>query len=338
MASASVADDGTLLIATESDAAGSFELIALNRSGQGAKPVGTPAAEISSPAVSQDSRHVAMLRSVGGQRHVWVQETAGSAGVRLTFDDVDYGHPKWLPSGDRLLYSERGQSTSGAQVFAVAADGSGKRQPLTAAHRAEVSPDGRDIVYLIDDHGAGRLRYRKLELGGAAATASTPRPELRVFKTDPEPDVRDFTLSPDGRLLAYVDYKAGRADLLVTRYPTGEGKWQVVANGGRALYGSDDALRWVRGTNELFFPASGSDPDGGRLMAATVHDDARAVTIGQPAALFELDADAFAGGFDVTPDGKTFFIRRRPAGQPKIIGRRFVLVQNWPAEFTGTRR
>lgn len=89
----------------------------------------------------------------------------------------------------------------------------------------------------------------------------------------------------------------------------------------------------ARGTNELFFTVSASDPEGGRMMAAMVRADAGGVTIGQPAVLFEMDADALAGGFDVTPDGQTFFLRRRAAAQHKNTGPRFTLIQNWLAEF-----
>ena len=119
----------------------------------------------------------------------------------------------------------------------------------------------------------------------------------------------------------------------MTRYPTGEGRWQVVANGGRALWSSDDALRWAKGTNELFFLVSGSDPEGGRMMAATVRSDGAAVTVGQPVALFDVSPDARIGGFDVASDGKTFFMRRRAGTEKKSAGPRLVLIQNWLAEF-----
>jgi hypothetical protein len=328
---ASVASDVTLMMFTGSDAVESYELIALNRGGQDAKVVGAAASGIAWPAISPDGRRVATSRKDGGREQVWVQDTSGASGIRLTFEDLDYAHPKWFPSGDRLLYNEHASSIVGGQLVSVAADGSGKRQPLVTAHQAAVSPDGRDLVYPIDERGAGRLRYAKLEPGGGVGTS----PGQRVFNTDPEPDVRSFALSPDGRLLAYVDNKPGRADLLVTRYPTGEGRWQVVANGGRALWGSDDGLRWAKGTNELFFTVSGSDPEGGRLMAATVRADGASVTVGQPTALFEMAADALVGGFDVSPDGKTFFMRRLAAAQPKSAGRRVVLIQNWTTEFGG---
>ena len=323
--SASVANDGTLMVHTGSDAAVPFELVALDRHGQGARVLVAAAAEIASPAVSPDGRRVAIVMNAGGQRQVWVQDTASATGTRLTFEDEAYAHPAWFPTGNRLIYSGHAMLISGTQVFAVAGDGSGTPQRLVLAHRAEVSPDSHHIVYSVDERGANHLRYGQLDADVGAGQ--------RVFKGDAEPDVRDFALSPDGGLLAYVDYRSGRGDLLLTRYPTAEGRWQVFANGGRPLWGSDDSLRWARLSHELFFIVANGAPEGGRMMAVTVRADAGAVTVGQPAALFDVDADALVGGFDVSPDGKTFYLRRRAASQPKKTGPRFTLIQNWMAEF-----
>ena len=158
-------------------------------------------------------------------------------------------------------------------------------------------------------------------------------PGRRVFTVDPEPDVRDFAVSPDGRLLAYVDYKAGQADLLLTKFPGAEGRWQVVANGGRALWATDGSLRWARGTGELFFALSNmADPSRAQIMSAKVVAD-RAITISRPVPLFEAAFDDVAPGFDIAPDGKSVFMRRRAAAPQPDTRARFVLVQNWLAEF-----
>jgi hypothetical protein len=78
---------------------------------------------------------------------------------------------------------------------------------------------------------------------------------------------------------------------------------------------SDACSRGV--CNELFLTVSGSDPERGRMMGATVRADGGRVTIGAPAVLFDVDAAALEGGFDVTPDGKTFCMRRRAVSQQK---------------------
>jgi hypothetical protein len=103
------------------------------------------------------------------------------------------------------------------------------------------------------------------DLGGAVHERGSERGPLIFF--------------PDGHLLAYVTDTAGRADLLLTRYPSGEGRWQVVANAGRATLTTDDGLQWARDTNELFFFSSGRDPDGGRVTAVTIHSDGAALRL-----------------------------------------------------------
>src|SRR5262249_26532967 len=96
---------------------------------------------------------------------------------------------------------------------------------------------------------------------------------------------------------------------------------------------SDANLRWAHDTHELFFVVSGTRPEGARLMASTVRADAAGVTVEQPTVLFEVDDDVLNGGFDVSPDGKTFYLRRRVTTEPKGTARRFTLIQNWTAEF-----
>ena len=122
------------------------------------------------------------------------------------------------------------------------------------------------------------------------------------------------------------------ADLLVTRYPSVEGRWQVFANGGRGMMATDANLRWAHDTHELFFAVSGNRPEGARLMASAVRADAAGVTVEQPTVRCDIDGDVLDGGFDVSPDGKTFYLRRRVTTETKGTARRFTLIQNWQEE------
>src|SRR5262245_38737536 len=321
---ASVANDGTLMIRTGSDAGASYELVAVDPTGQRARVLVSPTAGVSSPTVSPDGRRIVVIVNTGGQHQVWIQDIAGASGARLTFDDDAYAHPAWFPSGTRLLYSAARSGET--QVYAMAIDGSGGRTPLAIAHRGQPSADGKGVVYLVEERGVNHLRRGSAEID--------PTGLERVFKADPETTVRDFALSPDGRLLAFVDVKGGRADLLVTRYPSAEGRWQVFGNGGRGMMTNDANLRWAHDSHELFFAVSGNHPEGARLMASTVRADAAGVTVEQPTVLFDVDGDALDGGFDVSPDGKTVYLRRHVTTEPKgTTARRFTLIQNWTAEF-----
>jgi hypothetical protein len=99
----------------------------------------------------------------------------------------------------------------------------------------------------------------------------------------------------------------------------------VSAGGGRApLWGAN---------GELFFLA-GATASPKQMMSVRIEgrDTLRASS---PSKLFEvgpeLDANDPAANFDVSKDGKEFLMLRRVAraGQSS----RWVLVQNWPAEF-----
>jgi len=322
---ASVANDGTLIAFMGSRSAGSFELVALNRTGQVERPVGGLASVIRHPAVSPDGRRVVVLRGTEDDEQVWAYDLDGGSSSRLTFDAQYRSSPAWFPAGDRVLFSDRADLISAAQVTAVSADGAGKPRVLKTAYRAAVSPNGRDLLYLLDERGPMHLRDAAFDANGTLGEGR------RVLSDNPEPDVRDFAVSPDGRMLAFIETRAGRNDLFLTRYPTGEGRWQVMVSG--RLRWRSPSLRWARGTNELFFVADADTPERARLMSATVKTEGP-VHIGPAVALFEIDAADLDGGFDVTPDGKRILMRRQVGGPQKSTGPRFVLVQNWPAEFT----
>ena len=323
---ASVAADGTLMIMNESPNA-SFELSALNRAGQVERTIGAASSSVKHPAVSPDGGRIAVIRATGSQEDLWVDDLKGGASARLTFNSDAHEHPAWFPRGNRVLVSEHAQLISGAELTAFDIDASAKPQVLAKGHLGVVSPNGRELLFIVDEGGSMHLRSATLAGDGSAG------PGRRVFTVDPEPDVRDFAVSPDGRLLAYVDYKAGQADLLLTKFPGAEGRWQVVANGGRALWATDGSLRWARGTGELFFALSNmADPSRAQIMSAEVVAD-RAITISRPVPLFEAAFDDVAPGFDIAPDGKSVFMRRRAAAPQPDTRARFVLVQNWLAEF-----
>jgi hypothetical protein len=79
------------------------------------------------------------------------------------------------------------------------------------------TPDGKSLVYGIDEGGIGRLRYAAL---GADGTIGPPQ---KIFDASPEPNIRDFALSPDGQLLAYVELTAaGQTELFLRRFPSGK--------------------------------------------------------------------------------------------------------------------
>jgi Tol biopolymer transport system component len=60
-------------------------------------------------------------------------------------------------------------------------------------------------------------------------------------------DVGYARFSPDGKWLAYLSNESGQYETYVTRFPGGEGKWQVSTKGADWLIG------WKRDGTEIYF-------------------------------------------------------------------------------------
>ena len=83
-----------------------------------------------------------------------------------------------------------------------------------------------------------------------------------LLKQIPEPDARDARISPDGQLVAYTTNDPGQVDVFLTRFPSGEGQWQVGTQGGKQS-------RWAPDSRELIFIA-GSGPTKRSMVSARV--------------------------------------------------------------------
>ena len=201
------------------------------------------------------------------------------------------------------------------------ADVSGEARELTAGRLARITPDGRTLVFMVDERGRGRLRRAPLLPDGSVGAVQP------VFPEASEPNVLDLDLSPDGRLLAYTGRQAdGRANVYVTDFARPDSQLLVTDGGTRS--------RFARNGEELFYLKGITDERGqpkGLFMSVTVSGNP-AIKIGAPVRLFEENATAGPRirGYDVAPDGKRF-IMTRPVAPAPGEGSRLVLVQNWRA-------
>jgi len=126
--------------------------------------------------------------------------------------------------------------------------------------------------------------------------------------------------SPDGRSVAYDSPESGRIEVYITRFPGGEGKWQVSTEGGAEPV-------WGPRGDRLYFRS------GDALMEAEITTQPT-VRTGTPRRLFlareaglRLDAET---RFDLSPDGRRFImVRSLPI---EGSGPRLVLVEGWRPE------
>jgi eukaryotic-like serine/threonine-protein kinase len=291
--------------------------------------VGPGRAGLSHPTLSPDGRRIAFGAGPLNNGDIWVHDLGRGTETRLTFGAEDDWAPTWL-SPTRVAYIQMAGLSSGVsgRILAVNADGSGEQQviapeaPLGAAPSAlAMAPGGRTALQIVDERGHGRLRVAEIQPDGRLG------PLQRILRIEPEPDVSEAGVSPDGRLLAYVTDNPGLPELFLTRFPSGEGRWQVTTDAARNPH-------WVRETGELLF-STGLRED--TLFSVKV-DPAQDPPLGSPSELFRLDTADRPGSsyrygwtdFDVTADGRRLLVVRPGAG---ATARRMVLVQNWLAEF-----
>jgi hypothetical protein len=316
----SASNDGMLLYSRSSSDPQMRELVWVDRAGQVIGHAGTEQAELSTPALSPDGQRVAFAARSGSNLDVHVLDLANNIPSRVTSEAEDQVLPSWFPGGRRLIFAEVSRTAS--HIVARNADGSGARDELGLGSSPSMAPDGRHVLFIVVQQGQGLLRYAQLSPDGSMG------PAQKVFATSPEPDIRMARFSPDGRLIVYNERVPSSAvELSITRFPSGEGRWQVSIGGGRAPV-------WSR-TGELFF-AAGAGTGGPRQMMVAAIKGGEHVTVGSPVTLFSLpdDFDTPSAGphYDVTADGKRLLMvrTRRAPGQSAV---RWVLVQNWLSEF-----
>jgi hypothetical protein len=147
-------------------------------------------------------------------------------------------------------------------------------------------------------------------------------------KGEPERIVRNEgvdvypAVSPDGTLLAYQSDESGREEVYLTRFPGGEGKWQVSSEGG-------SWPRWSRSGRHLYYVAEDT------LMEVAV-DPGPSPVLGDPVKLFTRPPVTvflpfgWVAGFDVFGEGERFALTRDIV-QERAPG--IAVVENWFAEF-----
>lgn len=320
--SVSVSDDGSLLYMEGDSAEGSNELIWVDRAGKVTGSVGSPHPGLTNAALSPDGRRIAFSAIRGGNTDIWVHDLTRAIDTRITFGAADDVRPVWI-SPSRVAYIEVGKN--GNRIFSVNADGSGAQRVMAGPAgqgilEVELAPDGRTAIQLVEI--GGRRRLRKADVLGDGSLG----PLGPLLKFQPEPDISEMSLDPHGRLLSYSTDDPGLPGVFLTRYPGGEGQWQVSSEGGRRP-------RWARDSGELFYIAGSGGSRRG--MVAVKIDLALDPPVGAATRLFDIDLDWLRFGempYDVTSDGKRFLMARE-ARSTDSRPARMVLVQNWEAEF-----
>jgi len=257
---------------------GPTQLVWVNREGKPGATFGAVHLGIHDPALSPDGNPVTF--------------TAGAAGEEFWRVDLETGDETRLPPGAGAQARPRGFAAGRPIV------NSSLRSDLELVL---VAPGGRSAVVIVDVDGHPRLRVAAIGAHGALG------PLARILKRSLEPDVVDASLSTDGTLLAYEIRGDHRHDVFMTRFPSGEGEWQVSSGGGVAP-------RFASRAKELFYVAR---PDSGPevMSAVEVYAD-QSPPFGLSRPFFDLGAMpalTHPSEYVVTPDGLRFLFAERSA-------------------------
>lgn len=276
----------------------------VDRSGN-AEVVKSLPASLMDLTVSPDGGRILTTSSkADGLSSIWILDPQRGAHTRVTFDDVSATRPIWSPDGKRIAYAANG-------LWVKPANGSGVAEKLAPPPIIpwSWSHDGKQILVSLGEGGRTQPGLFLLTLNGDRK----PVPCLTSNFT-----LSQAQFSPDDRWVAYVSDESGDAEVYVQRFPpTGE-RIRISIQGGIQP-------RWRRDGGELFYV----EPRG-KLMAVALRYG-KTLEADVPVPLFDARLTSFTTGtsarYDVTADGKHFYISRFPEAQSTSPLR---VILNWP--------
>ncbi|HKI95126.1 MAG TPA: protein kinase [Gemmatimonadales bacterium] len=261
------------------------------------------------------------------------------------------------PDGSRLAFVQN--TTDGPQIFVrQMPDGPSTRLSSGGASgRPEWSPNGRDLLYIMQPPGAPSMAVRQPAdgVGGATVVARdrrgvkeillSPDGQSLLYRTESNaPGGGDLlarrlsgdtatvsllatpafegeaAISPDGRWLAYVSSQGGPPEVYVRPWPhVMDGRWQVSRGGGAEPVWNPNGgeLYYIRGDRELMAVRVDASP--------TFHS-------GEPQPLFSTEPYIGGNGhagYLVSRDGRFLFGQQLSSGSGPS---RLILVRHWFTE------
>jgi len=305
-----IAANGTLAGVRSDTADSRRRLVWVDRNGR-ETPLAAPPRAYLYPRISPDGTKIA-VSSIDEEYDIWMFDLAKESLTRFTFGPAAEVGAIWTPDSRHLIFSsaDAALAASPKDIFRRAADGTGPTEALTQNRTGggpqSVSPDGQWLVFF---KGAFDIFVAPLQPGGE------PRPLL----AHPAYHEVNGEISPDGRWIAYQSSESGRPEIYVRPFPDIQtGLWQISSGGGRYPM-------WARSGRELFYLSS-----EGALLAVPV-ESGTGFSHARAQELF--DARPYFGytvarPFDVSPDGRRFFMSRAVADDTSLRPS-VVIVSNW---------
>jgi Tol biopolymer transport system component len=184
------------------------QLFRIRTSGTGMRQLTVGMLGAIEPAFAPDGKGIVFVREGSG---LFVVDVDGRGLRRLTRGNQDE-HPTWSPDGSRIAFVRSYQHTAMKQqsaeqrVFVINAGG-GTARPLlrtpTDVGQPTWTPDGKSLIIAAGGPPAGIYEVD--------ARDGRVQRELYI-RFDGDADSASLALSPDGRTLAYLDYRPAPPD------------------------------------------------------------------------------------------------------------------------------
>jgi Tol biopolymer transport system component len=311
----SVSRTGTLAMTRAIPVFQSGDLATVDLASGEVKPFLAPGGGYSDQALSSDGKAVALAGFDVSARDIWIIDVATGSRMRLTYDDTrNELLPRWSPDGREIAYARTTASyfeRVGADdtIHFTAVDGSGEtRAPIDGGYPS-FDAEWKYMAFVRTADSTGRDIYH-MPLDGSA--------EPQAILSGPHAESQP-ALSPDGRWLAYTSDETGYPRVYLTRFPSGQGKWQVLDQ-------ECNSPRWSPDGTRLYFVG----PEVG-VYEVEINAETR-VLLTTPRKVVDgpkQGIDPFVG-VDVTADGERLIVVTSARGPHRqAIG----VVENWYAEF-----
>jgi Tol biopolymer transport system component len=153
----------------------------------------------------------------------------------------------------------------------------------------QYSPDGKYLVYA-REYGVGAASIMAKPLAGGEPITVLVTAGLQMT-------LPLFSLSPNGRWIAYASAESGKYEVYVAPFPHGEGKWQV--SNGNAL-----TPVWRRDSKELYYLSV-----SGAVYATEIGEQENELQMGTAKLLFRTNLAPMGMVYDAAADGQSFVVQ-----------------------------
>ncbi len=275
------------------------------------------------PRVSPNGRLVAYAKRTtrgGGDYDIYTFDLVTGTNTQVTFGAVNR-NPIWSPDGKRLLFEK--DSGGGRRLYIKAADNSGAESKLLELPGNQIPSEWRreDLILFQSSSSSNAAQSDLFTM----SPTKDAKPE--VYLNAPY-DESALTLSPDGKMAAFVAAEAGNPDIWIREFPTPVGKWKAGPGGAFP--------RWSPEGRYVYYWHGGQTVD--TLYRAQV-DRTPALVVRAPEIVDVIDVAGIAN-WDLFPDGKRYVLTVVAASANSAGGgapgsapvSRYVIVKNWMTE------